>query len=147
MDMNAIVKLMIVGMTLAGSPAMMAQQVNKAQQESKAQVNLQKDTGLVFKKSEHDFGVIKEFGAIRTCIFEYVNKTKEDVVIYEVVPSCSCTKAEWKRTPIKPGEPGKIRVTFKNEFGACKFEKPINIYTSLTARPIIIKIKGEIVEE
>ena len=101
MDMNAIVKLMIVGMTLAGSPAMMAQQVNKAQQESKAQVNPQKDTGLVFKKSEHDFGVIKEFGAIRTCIFEYVNKTKEDVIIYEVVPSCSCTKAEWKRTPIK----------------------------------------------
>lgn len=135
MDMNAIVKLMIVGMTLAGSPAMMAQQVNKGQQESKAQVNPQKDTGLVFKKSEHDFGVIKEFGAIRTCIFEYVNKTKEDVIIYEVVPSCSCTKAEWKRTPIKPGEPGKIELRSRmNLAPASSRNRSISIHPSPPGR-------------
>ena len=46
--------------------------------------------------------------------FIFSNKGKTPLVIYDVKASCGCTVPEYPKDPIKPGEEGKLKVTFNS---------------------------------
>lgn len=67
---------------------------------------------ITFKKTVHDFGVIKEGDIVET-IFEFKNTGKEPLLISKIKAGCGCTvPKDWKRTAILPGESSSFSVKF-----------------------------------
>jgi len=69
---------------------------------------------VVFAKDEHDFGVVRE-GEKVFWNFRFTNEGNAPLVINRVKADCGCTVPEFPRTPIEPGEEGRIKVTFDSK--------------------------------
>ena len=65
------------------------------------------------------------------------------MVIYSVVSSCGCTDVEWTKQPLKPGEKGTIKATYKNDEGGYPFDKNLTVYFSEPKQPVILRLRGE----
>ncbi len=64
----------------------------------------QSKADMEFKKTEHNFGTIKEeIGAVTTQ-FEFTNKGNSPLVIHRVTTSCGCTTPGYTREPVLPGK-------------------------------------------
>ncbi len=90
----------------------------------------------------HDFGDILLGSGPVSCSFSVKNVGKEPVAIYSVVSSCGCTDVEWTKSPIKPGETGKISATYSNNEAPLPFDKNLTAYFSDTKKPVILKLRG-----
>ena len=97
---------------------------------------------LDIDKAIHDFGdILMEDGPV-SCTFTVKNTGATPAVIYNVVSSCGCTDVKWTREPLRPGESGKISVTYSNDEGAYPFDKTLTAYFSDVKKPYILKIRG-----
>lgn len=97
---------------------------------------------LEIDKSIHDFGdVLIENGPV-SCTFTVKNIGQAPAVIYNVVSSCGCTDVKWTREPLRPGDSGKISVTYSNDEGAYPFDKTLTVYFSDVKKPYILKVRG-----
>jgi len=101
-----------------------------------------KKTSIEFNKTVHDFGDININSGAHSYSFIFRNISDQPVVIQTVISSCGCTTPEWTRNPVKPGEKGKINVTFLNDQGPYPFDKSLTVYVTGSSRPIILRIKG-----
>jgi hypothetical protein len=68
---------------------------------------------MKFEKETHDFGKMA-VGDKVSYDFKFTNAGKSPLIITDGYASCGCTKPEWPKTPIKPGESGVIHVTFNS---------------------------------
>ncbi len=105
-----------------------------------------KSTLLTFEKTVHDFGNITHEDGAQHCSFKYKNQTDTTILIYDVKVFCNCTKVEWPRKPIKPGDEGEIKVVYDNEGSPHHFDKGVSVYTSTGKRPVLLRIKGTVTE-
>lgn len=100
---------------------------------------------MTFANSTHDFGVVPE-GPEATFDFEFTNTGKEPLVIRNCQGSCSCTKADWVKAPVAPGQKGKITVKYKTDGYPGDFRK--TVYIQSNAKPdrerIEIYIRGTV---
>lgn len=86
------------------------------------------DSPLKFSEKKHDFGVIKYENGVVKHQFEFVNISKQPVIILRAKASCGCTVANPPKHPIAPGKQGKIDVAFSpdvNQKG--EFRKNISV--------------------
>ena len=65
---------------------------------------------LTFDYDHISLGAVVK-GETRDTLFSYTNTGNEDILI-EGVSACECTTIDYPREPIKPGEKGKIQITF-----------------------------------
>jgi hypothetical protein len=72
-----------------------------------------KYAAMTFAKSEHDFGKINEGDKV-TYNFAFKNTGQADLLITGAKGSCGCTVPEFPKEPVKPGESGKIKVSFNS---------------------------------
>lgn len=105
------------------------------------------ENGLEFDKVTHNFGDILLNSGPVSCEFTVTNTSNKPVVIYNVVTSCGCTDVKWTREPIRPGQKGKISVTYSNDEGAYPFDKSVTAYISDIKKPVILKLRGISVEK
>ena len=102
---------------------------------------------LSIDKVVHNFGdIIHKSGSV-SCSFKVTNTGSEPAVIYNVVSTCGCTNVDWTREPIRPGQSGKISVTYSNDEGAYPFDKTLTTYTSDSQKPILLKVRGVSIEK
>lgn len=101
---------------------------------------------LTFKERVYDFGSFSKSEGAKQCTFEFKNETDTAVIIYDIKVSCECTKAEWPKKPIKPGESGTIKVTYTNGGEPHYFDKGLNVYMSSWTKPVLLRIKGTVTE-
>ena len=80
---------------------------------------------VVLKEKSFDFGKIPH-GRPVTHVFELVNKSKEPIMLENVMASCGCTTPEWSRDPIQPGATSTIKVGY-NSAAEGPFNKSITI--------------------
>ncbi len=66
---------------------------------------------MTFATKDHDFGSIEANSKVNYS-FTFKNTGEADLIIIKAVGSCGCTIPEYPREPIKPGESGKIDVSF-----------------------------------
>lgn len=112
---------------------------------SDAQVKLSES--LEVDKTVHNFGdIIHKSGPV-SCSFTLKNTGEKPVVIYNVVTTCGCTDVDWTKEPIRPGQSGKISVTYSNDEGAYPFDKTLTTYISEINKPVLLKIRGVSIEE
>ena len=100
---------------------------------------------ITFDSTELKFGKIVD-GKLIEHTFEFVNTGKTPLILSAVEPSCGCTvPRNWPKKPIKPGETGKIEVTFdsKNRIGT--INKTITVIANTNPASTILKLYGEVV--
>ena len=102
---------------------------------------------IEFNKLVHDFGDITLSSGKHTYAFKFKNTGNSPVLIQTVISSCGCTTPVWTRNPVKPGESGKIEVTFLNDQGPYPFDKALTVYISGINKPVILRIKGVVHEK
>lgn len=96
-----------------------------------------------FTSETHDFGKIAQ-GEPVTHEFVFTNVGTEPIIISDVRPSCGCSVAEFTKTPVKPGETGKVSVKF-DAAARSPFTKNF-VVRSNTKTPVkTLVIKGEVV--
>ena len=67
---------------------------------------------LVLSPAEYDLGIVKQSGGLVLRTFDVFNNGSEDVVISDVLTSCSCTTATMDTKLIEPGGHGTLTMLF-----------------------------------
>lgn len=95
-------------------------------------ISADKNSGasIEFTNNRHDFGMIKEENGAVKHVFEFTNTGDAPLVILDAKATCGCTRPEYPKNPIKPGEKGKIKVTFLPAGRPGEFNKKINLKTN-----------------
>lgn len=98
---------------------------------------------MKFDKPLHDFGKIKA-GEKVTYEFAFTNSGKSPLIISDAVATCGCTKPEWPKTPIKPGEAASIKVTFDSKGKMGLQDKMITITANTQPAQNMVHLVGEV---
>lgn len=98
---------------------------------------------MAFGKTTHDFGTINEGDKV-TYTFTFTNTGKSDLLISNAVGSCGCTVPEYPKTPIKPGQSDKIKVSFNSAGKSGNQQKTVTIATNSAAGKETLIIKANI---
>ncbi|TVQ76590.1 MAG: DUF1573 domain-containing protein [Flavobacteriales bacterium] len=97
-----------------------------------------------FDTESHDFGRITE-GEIATYDFHFTNTGDAPLVITSARGSCGCTVPEYPRTPLAPGESGKITVSFDSNGRSGRQDKSVTLTANTVPNSKILKITSEVV--
>lgn len=81
---------------------------------------------MTFDKDHHDFGHIEQ-GQVVKYEFDFTNTGDADLIITNATSTCGCTVPEYPKTPIKPGETGKIPVEFNSSGKSNKVTKTVTL--------------------
>lgn len=95
-----------------------------------------------FESTEHDFGTIPYEGDGR-CYFEFTNDSEEDLVVNKVSTTCGCTRPSWPEEPVKPGESGRIGISYNTKIEG-RFQKSMTVYSNAENSPVKLFIKGNV---
>jgi len=101
-------------------------------------------TSVKFSTSIYDFGIVNEGDIVETT-FELTNSGKTDLVITNAKGSCGCTVPTWPKSPIKPGETGKIDVRFNTSGKPNKQRKTVTLTTNTESGREVLTIKGSVI--
>jgi len=100
---------------------------------------------MVFARTEHNFGTIKEeLGAVTTQ-FEFTNTGKTPLIIQRVSASCGCTTPSYTHEPVLPGKKGTIAAKYSTIRRPGTFNKTITVYTNVPDTVYILTIKGNVI--
>jgi hypothetical protein len=102
---------------------------------------------ISFVEKSHDFGTIKEANGPVSYEFEFKNVGNEPLVILSARASCGCTRPEYPEKPIKPGEKGKIKITYNPAGRPGEFDRKIKIQTNDKNRRPVLKITGVVIPQ
>lgn len=95
-----------------------------------------------FEKETHDFGTIP-FNKPASYEFVFTNVGDEPIIISQVAPSCGCSVADFSKTPIKPGDAGKIKVTY-NAAAKGPFTKSFTVKSNTKTPVKTLTVKGNV---
>lgn len=103
---------------------------------------------MKFEHTRHNFGVFAVDTAIVTHEFVFTNVGKAPLIIHQANASCGCTVPEYTLEPIKPGEKGKITVTYNGKGRRPGvFRKSITVHNNGKQTPLRLYIEGEMIGE
>lgn len=95
---------------------------------------------IEFEKDFHDFGKIIQ-GEKVTFAFKFKNTGKAMLLISTVSTSCGCTVSDYPKEPVKPGESGKIDVSFDSEGKRGPQNKTITVFANTQPNSAILRIQ------
>ena len=97
-------------------------------------------TEVSLDKAEVDFGTFP-MNEAKTGKFLLTNTGKNLLVVYDVITSCGCTKVEYIKHPVRPGETLELTVRYEaDEVGI--FNKSLTIYSNALGSPHKLWVKG-----
>ncbi len=100
---------------------------------------------LRFDGKIYDFGTVREDGGKVTHTFVFRNAGDEPVVILSAASSCGCTVPIYTREPVLPNGRGQVEITFDPMNRAGRFDKEVVLMTSENARPVKLRIAGNVI--
>lgn len=98
---------------------------------------------MTFVSTEHNFGDILEGQQVETT-FEFTNTGKHDLLIHDCTASCGCTVPDWPKTPVKPGEKGKIKVKFDSTGKSGMNNKTVTVKANVPGGSVELKFKANV---
>lgn len=103
---------------------------------------------IKFENNVLDLGTVKLNQEV-TDTYTFKNVGKKPLVLYNVVAACSCTKVEYSKAPIKPGQTGTIKVKFlatrPDEVGPR--QKRVTVDSNAKNDRVILTLKANVVME
>jgi hypothetical protein len=101
---------------------------------------------LTFEKTEHYFGTVID-GEKVTYSFRFTNTGNADLKLTSVGASCGCTATDYPLEPIKPGETGKIKVSFDSSHRLGMQNKKVTVRSNSNPEFISLNIYAQVVEK
>ncbi|MDP9080588.1 MAG: DUF1573 domain-containing protein [Bacteroidota bacterium] len=105
--------------------------------------NAASTAAMKFENDAHDFGKIKTGDKV-SYDFKFTNTGSSPLIITDAVATCGCTKPEWPKTPVKPGESGMIHVTFNSAGKSGLQDKQITITANTNPAQTRVHLVGEV---
>lgn len=102
---------------------------------------------LFFKEKIHDFGEILEHQGNADYEFIFTNNSGRPVRIISVQASCGCTTPGWTKEVVAPGKTGFIKASYDPKGRPGYFNKSLTVTTDLSANPVVLQIKGAVVDK
>ena len=99
---------------------------------------------IKFEKTTYDFGNIKEDGGPQSVEFKFTNSGEEPLKIISARAECGCTRPEYPKTEIKPGETGVIKVTYNPLGRPGGFTKVVTVKCTGNPGKVNLKIRGTV---
>jgi len=106
--------------------------------------DLDKLPKIEFEKDFHDFGKIIQ-GEKVTFAFKFKNTGKSLLLISSVSTSCGCTVSDYPREPIKPGDSGKVDISFDSEGKRGAQNKTATVFANTQPNSTILRIQALVV--
>ena len=98
---------------------------------------------IKFDKVVHNFGTFSEDAPTQKCVFTFTNTGTAPLIINQAVASCGCTIPSYTKAPIKPGEKGEIKVTYKGKgLYPGHFKKTVTVRTNGGPSMVRLYIEG-----
>lgn len=99
----------------------------------------------VWLEQKHDFGAFDEEMGTVYCDFRFVNTGDEAMAIINARANCGCTKPEYSREPVAPGDTAVIRVGFDPKGRPGRFVKYINVDFDCEPLRSALTIQGTVI--
>ena len=88
---------------------------------------------IEFTEQEYDFGSFEPVGndTLQSHSFRFLNIGQQPLVIIHVASGCGCTRPQYTKTPIQPGDTGIVTVNYKG-YGQPigNFRKSVTVYSN-----------------
>lgn len=97
-------------------------------------------TEMSVDQTEHDFGTFP-MTEKQECIFRLTNTDKMLLAVQDVTTSCGCTKVEYPKEPVRPGESLELKVSYEAEESGY-FDKIITVFANVENSPIRLRVRG-----
>ena len=97
-------------------------------------------TQVFVNQTEIDFGRFSKT-VKQERSFVLTNTGKQLLVVHDVVTSCGCTKVEYSKQPVRPGETLELKVIYEAE-DTGHFNKSIKVYCNVENSPLRLKVRG-----
>lgn len=110
-------------------------------------VSAQLSDPLLFNEKIHDFGEIVESKGHADFEFTFINNSGRPVKVLSVAPSCGCTTPGWIKDVVPPGGRGFVKASYDPKGRPGYFNKTLTVTTDLTGPPIVLQVKGTVVEK
>lgn len=98
---------------------------------------------IKFETTKHDFSMMVQ-GEKLEYTFKFTNTGGSDLIISSASSTCGCTIADWTKSPVKPGEQGRINVVFNSAGKSGTISKPIHVLTNAQPNTVDLEITAEV---
>ena len=105
----------------------------------------EKQAEIKFEVTTIDYGEV-EFESDGKRIFKFKNTGTAPLVFKRISSSCGCTIPKKPEKPVEPGESGEIEVEYDTKRVGV-FMKAISVVSNSKTPSIVLRIKGEVLEE
>ncbi len=102
---------------------------------------------LYFKERVHDFSEILQQKGHADYEFVFTNNSGRPVRIVSVQASCGCTTPDWSKEAVAPGKNGFIKASYDPKDRPGYFNKSLTVTTDLSGNPVVLQIKGTVVDK
>lgn len=99
-----------------------------------------------FDKRIHKFDPVQE-GEPLSHTFTFTNTGDEPLIISNYEVECECTKAQYSKEPVMPGESGEIHVTFDTKGKIGWQYRKIQLYANTKKSPYWIEIRVKVLND
>ena len=107
----------------------------------------QNEAQIKFDTLQHNFGTFSESSPVQECVFTFTNVGKSPLIINQAIGSCGCTIPTYTKAPIRPGEKGEIKVTYKGRgLYPGHFKKMVTVRTNGDPSMVRLYIEGEMTD-
>ncbi len=98
---------------------------------------------IKFEHMEHDFGKVLQ-GEQVSHTFKFKNVGDAPLIISSIEKTCGCTTPDFSNKPIKPGESGKITVTYDSKGHKGFQNKRLIVKANTNPSETILRIKAQV---
>lgn len=100
---------------------------------------------LRWLNANHNFGTFSEDLGKVTCVYMAVNDGDSAVVVLDARANCGCTRPEYDRKPIAPGDTLKMAVTYDADGRPGRFNKQVKVTTNAINATTVLILRGTVV--
>ncbi len=98
---------------------------------------------IKFEKTEHDFGKILQ-GEQVSYTFKFKNVGNAPLIISSIEKTCGCTTPEFTKEPIKPGDTGKITISYDSKGHKGFQNKRLIVKANTNPSETVLRIKAQV---
>ncbi len=95
-------------------------------------------------QTNYDYGAFTEDGGCVSCEFRFVNNGADPVSIVAARASCGCTTPSFTKTPVAPGDTGRVEVRYNPVGRPGRFSKTVSVTLSDSEKQTL-KVKGVVI--
>ena len=97
-------------------------------------------TKMTVDRTDYDFGTFP-MSERQECVFRITNSGSSLLMVQDVVTSCGCTKVEYDKHSVPPGQSMDLKVIYEAEESG-RFTKVVTVYSNAETSPVRLRITG-----